>query len=373
MMSTAVSSLVGDREGNFKKLTRLLLKVHYPTLFARERVLEGDTATFIPMLRYALTGMSHTLSRKLLTSGYEIYLQPDNAFMECVYKVCVHYFHYYPVLQLLQFMHPPRGYAERKMVFVATVIQQCLNKHAELVREAKAAAAGSAGTAGASSKKKKQREEAQARLLTQVKRHGQPEEESSADTLRASVSSASSRRRSVSTERSSFSASSSSRARSASTTRGTSAATPAPAATGSLSTKKRSTPYATRPKTATIGATSSAAPAAAPNQQAPWDSFTQQHGISSSGSNSSGQEHYQLSAYPSADGEEDDEQREYETTMMRESGMNQSMRSRSRQASPVKKASVANRLRPRPRSHRESMRRVVAHERIVFACSLLCV
>lgn len=154
------AGVTGDKAGSFQKLARLLLRVHYPTLFARESALEGNSATFTPMLRYALTSMSHLLSRRLLNLGYEIYAVSDAKFMEVAYRICVSFFHYYPVLSLQQYQHK-KGYAERKMNLVATVVQMSLNKHAELAREAKAAAKNMPAGAAASSKKKKRQPDAQ--------------------------------------------------------------------------------------------------------------------------------------------------------------------------------------------------------------------
>jgi hypothetical protein len=234
--ATSSTFAVGDIENNFKKLTRLLLKVHYSTLFARERVLAGESAVFVPMLRYALSAMSHKLTRHLLNHGYEIYATSDAKFIECVYKVCIHAFHYYPVLTQLQFLNPPKGYAERKIVLVTSVIQCCLTKHQELVRDLKADSVRS------TSSKKKQREAVQARLTQAAHK--------SAELVRAEVvgyegqpQQQQGRGRRASRDESSFSssrsASTSARARSVSKTR-----VPLSAS------RKKSTPYATRPSTA---------------------------------------------------------------------------------------------------------------------------
>jgi hypothetical protein len=224
----------GDSENAFKKLARLLMRVRYPEIFARERVLEGDTSILIPMLRYALTCLSHKLARKLLNQGYAVYSTGDSAFMEAVYRVCVHSFHYYPVLSLLQFMHPPKGYAERKMAFVTNVIQCALNKHAELTREEKLES--QKHQSHSSSSKKKQREESHARL-TQVRAHNPSVEEQE-----GTPSAAASRGRSLSAFRSAASLSSSSRPRSASASGRSSLA--------SSQRARRSSSKATRPKTA---------------------------------------------------------------------------------------------------------------------------
>ena len=53
-----------------------------------------------------------------------------------MYKIARNTFGYIPKLTPSQFLAP--GYAERKLIFVLNVIRLCVDKHNELLRQAKA-------------------------------------------------------------------------------------------------------------------------------------------------------------------------------------------------------------------------------------------
>ncbi|MCO5610721.1 hypothetical protein L7F22_064962 [Adiantum nelumboides] len=127
----------GDLEGNLERLRVQLRTIGYPHPVDMNGLREGNTASILPLLHYALLGYSRHVSRYLSENGYALFAKSDSRFVECTLKYLREECAYRCPLTVAQIFS--RGFAERKILLVYDVIQVCKRKHSELVKQARQA------------------------------------------------------------------------------------------------------------------------------------------------------------------------------------------------------------------------------------------
>ncbi|KAI5083078.1 hypothetical protein GOP47_0002821 [Adiantum capillus-veneris] len=127
----------GDLEGNLERLRVQLRTIGYPHPVDMNGLREGNTASILPLLHYALLGYSRHVSRYLSENGYALFAKSDSRFVEYTLKYLREEYAYRCPLTVAQIFS--RGFAERKILLVYDVIQVCKRKHSELVKQARQA------------------------------------------------------------------------------------------------------------------------------------------------------------------------------------------------------------------------------------------
>ena len=84
------------------------------------------------MLHQALVHYSLLLSQWLTEKGYKLQGRNDLRFVEAMYRSLRDVFSYKPDLTREQFL--AKGFAERKMIMSARILELCQEKHKELSR-----------------------------------------------------------------------------------------------------------------------------------------------------------------------------------------------------------------------------------------------
>ncbi|XP_048052657.1 centrosomal protein of 44 kDa isoform X1 [Megalobrama amblycephala] len=125
----------GDLKGCLRKLEASLRSLKYPRDVDYQRLAVGDPSACLPIVSYAFTSFSPSLTEHLVDYGVELTGMNDLRFIENVYKVLRDVFSYKPLLTKQQFLQ--FGFAERKVTILCDIVGLVLNKHKELTKETK--------------------------------------------------------------------------------------------------------------------------------------------------------------------------------------------------------------------------------------------
>ncbi|XP_059407578.1 centrosomal protein of 44 kDa-like isoform X1 [Carassius carassius] len=125
----------GDLKGCLRKLEASLRSLKYPREVDYQRLAVGDPSACLPVVSFAFTSFSPSLTEHLVDYGVELTGMNDLRFIENVYKVLREVFSYKPLLTKQQFLQ--FGFAERKVLILCDIIGLVLNKHKELTKESK--------------------------------------------------------------------------------------------------------------------------------------------------------------------------------------------------------------------------------------------
>ncbi|XP_052402340.1 centrosomal protein of 44 kDa-like [Carassius gibelio] len=125
----------GDLKGCLRKLEASLRSLKYPREVDYQRLAVGDPSACLPIVSFAFTSFSPSLTERLVDYGVELTGLNDLRFIENVYKVLRDVFSYKPLLTKQQFLQ--FGFAERKVIILCDIIGLVLNKHKELTKESK--------------------------------------------------------------------------------------------------------------------------------------------------------------------------------------------------------------------------------------------
>ncbi|XP_043089832.1 centrosomal protein of 44 kDa isoform X2 [Puntigrus tetrazona] len=125
----------GDLKGCLRKLEASLRSLKYPGEVDYQRLAVGDPSACLPVVSFAFTSFSPSLTEHLVDYGVELTGLNDLRFIENVYKVLRDVFSYKPLLTKQQFLQ--FGFAERKVIILCDIIGLILNKHKELTKESK--------------------------------------------------------------------------------------------------------------------------------------------------------------------------------------------------------------------------------------------
>ncbi|ROI47938.1 Centrosomal protein of 44 kDa [Anabarilius grahami] len=136
MKSAEITEMAtGDLKGCLRKLEASLRSLKYPRDVDYQRLAVGDPSACLPIVSYAFTSFSPSLTEHLVDYGVELTGMNDLRFIENVYKVLRDVFSYKPLLTKQQFLQ--FGFAERKVTILCDIIGLVLNKHKELTKESK--------------------------------------------------------------------------------------------------------------------------------------------------------------------------------------------------------------------------------------------
>ncbi|XP_058630294.1 centrosomal protein of 44 kDa isoform X4 [Onychostoma macrolepis] len=122
----------GDLKGCLRKLEASLRSLKYPREVDYQRLAVGDPSACLPIVSFAFTAFSPSLTEHLVDYGVELTGLNDLRFIENVYKVLRDVFSYKPLLTKQQFLQ--YGFAERKLIILCDIIGLVLNKHKELTK-----------------------------------------------------------------------------------------------------------------------------------------------------------------------------------------------------------------------------------------------
>ncbi|XP_073805228.1 centrosomal protein of 44 kDa isoform X1 [Danio rerio] len=125
----------GDLKGCLRKLEASLRSLKYPRDVDYQRLAVGDPSACLPIVSFAFTSFSPSLTEYLVDFGVELTGMNDLRFIENVYKVLRDVFSYKPLLTKQQFLQ--FGFAERKVSILCDVIGLVLSKHKELTKNSK--------------------------------------------------------------------------------------------------------------------------------------------------------------------------------------------------------------------------------------------
>lgn len=125
----------GDLKGCLRKLEASLRSLKYPRDVDYQRLAVGDPSACLPIVSFAFTSFSPSLTEHLVDFGVELTGMNDLRFIENVYKVLRDVFSYKPLLTKQQFLQ--FGFAERKVSILCDVIGLVLSKHKELTKNSK--------------------------------------------------------------------------------------------------------------------------------------------------------------------------------------------------------------------------------------------
>ncbi|KAK2909009.1 hypothetical protein QQF64_000954 [Cirrhinus molitorella] len=125
----------GDLKGCLRKLEACLRSLKYAKEVDYQRLAVGDPSACLPIVSFAFTSFSPSLTELLVDYGVELTGMNDLRFIENVYKVLRDVFSYKPLLTKQQFLQ--FGFAERKAIILCDIIGLVLNKHKELTKESK--------------------------------------------------------------------------------------------------------------------------------------------------------------------------------------------------------------------------------------------
>ncbi|KAH7288408.1 hypothetical protein KP509_31G025700 [Ceratopteris richardii] len=117
----------GDVEGNLERLRSLTRAIQYPQALDVDGLRDGNVASILPVIHYALLGYSRHVARHLSENGYALFAKSDARFMECTLKYLREEMNYRCPLTVAQIFS--RGFAERKILLV------CKRKHFELAKQ----------------------------------------------------------------------------------------------------------------------------------------------------------------------------------------------------------------------------------------------
>ncbi|XP_052457017.1 centrosomal protein of 44 kDa isoform X4 [Carassius gibelio] len=122
-------------KGGLRKLEASLRSLKYPREVDYQSLAVGDPSACLPVVSFAFTSFSPSLTEHLVDYGVELTGMNDLRFIENVYKVLREVFSYKPLLTKQQFLQ--FGFAERKVLILCDIIGLVLNKHKELTKESK--------------------------------------------------------------------------------------------------------------------------------------------------------------------------------------------------------------------------------------------
>ncbi|XP_060602091.1 uncharacterized protein LOC132755267 isoform X2 [Ruditapes philippinarum] len=120
----------GDISNNIRKMRSRLKEIKYSDTFDVNLLAEGQPAAYLPIYHYAFTNYSQPLAQLILDKGIELFGKSDARFMEAVYKILRDVFVYKPPITKEQFF--AKGFAERKVIMCADILQLVKQKHKEL-------------------------------------------------------------------------------------------------------------------------------------------------------------------------------------------------------------------------------------------------
>ncbi|KAK9846472.1 hypothetical protein WJX81_004822 [Elliptochloris bilobata] len=129
----------GDILGNVERLRADLKHIKYPLEVDLGGLRTGDPAAILPIIHYVLLRFSRHVALDVAASGYELQGKTDARFLEAVLKLARDHFGLKPVLTCGQFLE--QGFAERKVLFLHSLIQTAKERHNAEVRRQRLAAA----------------------------------------------------------------------------------------------------------------------------------------------------------------------------------------------------------------------------------------
>ncbi|XP_064608935.1 uncharacterized protein LOC135473068 isoform X2 [Liolophura sinensis] len=120
----------GDMTNNLRNLQKALKLVKYEDTVDISGLSKGIPNHFLPIYHYAFTMFSAVVAEKIADMDVELFGKSDLKFMEGVYKVLRDLFGYKPPITRDQFFS--KGFAERKVIMCAEVINLIHKKHRSL-------------------------------------------------------------------------------------------------------------------------------------------------------------------------------------------------------------------------------------------------
>jgi hypothetical protein len=126
-----------DILNHYNTLRSFLLQIHYSQFFDAEELLRtGNNNIILPIIKYVLTGLSHTLTRYFLSKSYTC--SPSSApaaLISTLFKLLRVEFHYFPRISAEQFTsNGGIGYTKHKIILLNELIRFSMQKHNELVK-----------------------------------------------------------------------------------------------------------------------------------------------------------------------------------------------------------------------------------------------
>lgn len=120
----------GDLKNNLRKLHSELKLVNYSGELDIVGLSIGKPSAFLPILHFVLTEFSRDLAQYFFSKDYELLRKNDLKFVQVVYRILRDEFSAKAALTKDQFF--TLGFAERKLQFVASVVQLCRIKSESL-------------------------------------------------------------------------------------------------------------------------------------------------------------------------------------------------------------------------------------------------
>ena len=135
---------MADLKCALPRLTDALRRARYSGTFDVGALASGDPAGFLPLLHFALLGVSRAVAVWLSEVGSGLTpAMSDARFVEAAHRALRDHFNHRPVLTVQQLL--AMGFAEQKMLLVLDVLQLCRSKHAELLAKRRASSAKGGG------------------------------------------------------------------------------------------------------------------------------------------------------------------------------------------------------------------------------------
>ncbi|XP_063415603.1 uncharacterized protein LOC134697326 [Mytilus trossulus] len=120
----------GDIANNLRKLQKELKLIKFSDNVDLTGMSQGTPTAFLPIYHYLFTSYSHAIAEMVSSSDTELYGKTDFRFIEAVYKLMRDMFTYKPPVTKEQFFNA--GFAERKIIMCADVIQMIRQKNKTL-------------------------------------------------------------------------------------------------------------------------------------------------------------------------------------------------------------------------------------------------
>ena len=128
--NVSLKMTTGDLKNNLRKLHSELKLVSYTRELDIEGLSIGKPSAFLPILHFVLTEFSLDLAQYFFSKDYELLGKSDLKFVQVVYRILRDEFSAKAALTKDQFFS--LGFAERKLQFVASVLQLCRTKSESL-------------------------------------------------------------------------------------------------------------------------------------------------------------------------------------------------------------------------------------------------
>lgn len=120
----------GDLANNLRKLQKELKLIKFSENVDLTGMSQGTPTAFLPIYHYLFTSYSHAIAEMISSSDTELFGKTDFRFIEAVYKIMRDMFSYKPLITKEQFFNA--GFAERKIIMCAEVIQMIREKNRSL-------------------------------------------------------------------------------------------------------------------------------------------------------------------------------------------------------------------------------------------------